>query len=169
MHEKPFWILVALAAMLGSPFTASAASDIFKCSVHGQTAYQDHPCAGAAVGTPYKKGVAAVDPGLSVPAYQPRPSAPGTSPLAKLHQDIRDASVYSRQLQRLYEADAKMTRLRVASLSRPEQRRAADALKAKWQPQLQAASRREQALVDEVRRLCPHGAMLNAQSQMCKR
>lgn len=169
MKAGRFLVLAASTAMLALPSTGVAAADIFKCSVQGQTVYQDQPCAGAAVGVPYQKVEPAVDPGLSVPAYQPRPSAPGSSSLARLQQDIRDAAAYARQLQRLYDADVKMTRLRVASLSRPEQQRAVEALRAKWQPQLQAAERRQQALVDEVRRLCPHGAILNAQSQLCAR
>lgn len=161
--------LLALVVPAALPLTALAASDIFKCSVQGQTVYQDRPCAGAATGVPYRKVQPIVDPGLSVPPYLPRPSAPAGSQLAQLQQHIRDASAYSRLLQRLYNADVKMTRLRVASLSRPEQQRAVEALKAKWQPQLQAASQRERALVDEVRRLCPHGAILNAKSQLCAR
>jgi hypothetical protein len=169
MKAGQFLALAALTVIFALPLTTSAAADIFKCSVQGQTVYQDRPCAGAAVGVPYRKVAPVVDPGLSVPAYQPQPAAPGSSQLAKLQHDIRDASAYSRQLQRLYAADVKMTRLRVASLSRPEQQRAVEASKAKWQPQLQAAERRKQALVDEVRRLCPHGAILNAQSQLCAR
>lgn len=74
----------------------------------------------------------------------------------------------SLQLQ-LVRADVKLARLRVISLSRSEQQRVVEALKVKWQPQLQAAAQREQALVDEVRRLCPHGSILNAKSQLCAR
>lgn len=169
MKTKRFVALAVLAVLLPLQAPVLVASDIFKCSVKGQTVYQDRPCAGAATAAPYKKAEPVADPGLSVPAYQARPSTPGSSTLAALHQDIQDASEYSRQLQRLYEADVKMTRLRVASLSRPEQQDAVEALKAKWQPQLQAASRRKQSLVDELRRLCPHGAMLSARAQQCSR
>jgi hypothetical protein len=169
MHTKSLSMLVVVAVLPGWFFTAAAATDIFKCSVRGQTTYQDRPCAGAAVGTVYKKGAASVDPGLGVPDHQPRPSTPGNSQLTTLQRDIRDAIAYSRQLQRLYDADVKMTRLRVASLSRTEQQLAVDALRAKWEPQLQAASQRERILVEEAHRLCPHGAVLNAQSQLCSR
>lgn len=169
MNTRRFLASMALTTTLVLSSTAFAATDIFKCSVQGQTVYQDQPCAGAADGVPYRKGESDVDPGLSVPAYQPRPSAPASSSLVTLYQDIRDASAYSRQLQRLYDADVKMTRLRVISLPRPEQQHAVEALNAKWQPQLQAASQRKQALVDELRQLCPHGAILNAQSQQCAR
>jgi hypothetical protein len=163
------FVTLAVLALAMQQFPGLAAADIFKCSVNGQTVYQDQPCAGAVVGVPYKKTEPVVDTGLSVPAYQPRQSVPGGSRLASLQQDIHDASAYYRQLQRLYDADVKLLRLRVAQLSRPEQQRAVEALNAKWQPQLQAASRRQQSLVDELRQLCPHGAMLNAQTRQCSR
>lgn len=168
MSIKRFSALAALVAAPWFPATGFGA-DIFKCSVRGQTVFQDHPCAGSTGGIPYKSYGTAPDPGLSPPVYHPRPAASGSSQLATLRQELIDATAYSRQLQHLYDADVKMTRLRVDSLPRPEQQRAAEALKEKWQPKLQAASRRERELIDEVRRLCPHGAMLTGQAQQCGR
>lgn len=168
MNTQRCLILVTLMATLG--FSSEAfATDIFKCPVRGRTVFQDHPCAGAAVGTPYRSDGPATDPGLSVPVYPARTWAPGSSQLVRLRQDLADATAYSRQLQRLYDADVKMTRLRVASLPKPEQQRAAEALRDKWQAKLQAASQRERTIVDEMRRLCPHGAVFRGQTPQCGR
>ncbi|HEY5802510.1 MAG TPA: hypothetical protein VIT90_02280 [Lysobacter sp.] len=157
-----------LGAVIAAPMPARA--DVFKCTVGGQAVYQDKPCAGGGDGKPLQRTARSETAGgVSVPQPIERSPAPGASSLTTLHQQIRDADSHSRDLQTAYEADVRATRARVAGLPMDQQTREAEALKAKWQPQIRQADERSRELRDQLRRECPGGAILNDRSQTCSR
>lgn len=167
MHPAAKGIAVAaglLAAILSMPVRA----DVFRCTMDGRTVYQDKPCAGGADEQPQQRTARSeTADGIAIPKPFKRTPTPGAPPLATLHRQIRDAATHESRLRTAYEADVRLTRARVQGLPMDQQDREAQALMAKWEPQLEEAAQRSQDLVDQVRRECPGGAAFNDSRQEC--
>lgn len=163
--ESKSVLVLALGLM---PLAASA--DVYKCKVDGRTVYQDTPCGDAADAEPYRRTARNETAwGMAIPEYEPRPEVPGQSRLAALHRQIQDARRHAEHLRTLYDADVKATRAKALDLPPALQDREAEALRMRWQPRLRQADERLKALTEEVRRLCPKGAVLNDRQQLCSR
>lgn len=160
---------MALATMTVALWQAPGVvrAEVYKCTIGGRTAYQDQPCAdttaavaGKATGVSGSKEADASARSNSMPPS----SDPGT-----LHRQLLDAREQSARLRTLYERDMEQAKAKAATMSLEQQRQLTKVLHARWDPKLQAAGRREQELSEALGRMCPGGAMLNAQAQPCSK
>lgn len=156
---------MALAAMAWGLWQTPgvAQAEVYKCSAGGRTTYQDQPCAGTTEAASYKPGAARNGAGSLSNTMPP------SSDLATLHKQLLDAREQSGRLRALYENDVRQAKAKAATMSLDQQRQLTKVLHARWDPQLQAAGRREQELSEALRRMCPGGATINAQSQLCSK
>lgn len=170
MHPVAKGIAVAAGLLTAAALFTPPRADVFKCTVDGRTVYQDKPCSGGANEKPSQRTARSETAGdIAVPKAIGRGPGSDPSSLAALHQQMRDAEDHRRRVERAYDADVRMTRVRVAGLSAEEQNREAEALKAKWLPEMQQANGRTDELRDQLRRECPGGASLSASRQDCRK
>lgn len=170
MHPVAKGIAYAAGLIMAAALSSPARADVFKCTVGGRTVYQDTPCTGRVEEKPQQRTARSETAGgISVPRSFERSPTPGASSLSTLHQQIRDAETHRRRLDTAYDADVRATRARVAGMPMDQQNREAEALKAKWQPQLQQADQRTRELSEQLRRECPGGASLSDVRQECRK
>jgi len=156
------WMVIAAMALVLWQMPGRARAEVFKCSIGGRTVYQDQPCVSAADAEPDKvAGTNAARVG------GPSNNTPPSTDLRALHRQMQDAREQSDRVRTLYERDVQQARAKAATMSLDQQRQLTKVLHARWDPQLQAAGRREQELSEALRKICPGGAALNAQIQQC--
>lgn len=164
--HSPLFALAA--AVLGLMLPTVASADVYKCGVAGKTVYQGTPCAGAPDARPHvqsKQGDTAVLPGAGTQRRAGTSSGGGGN---SLFGDIRRADAEHRELDAAYAREVEQLRARARTMPVAQADREVRALNTKWQGRLQAASRRQQALVDELRRRCPGGASESSGRQSCR-
>lgn len=153
--------MLLAGATIGLLVPGIGMGQVYKCTSGGATAYQDKPCEGPAVQSVQVKArpsaTGAPDGGRTIPAGS----------LAGLHQQIRAASDHERSLAEEYRRAGASLKLRARAMSHAEQVRESRAFTAYWQQRNLAASAQSNALMEELKRRCPNGAMLNASSQRC--
>ncbi len=170
MHPVAKGFALAVGVFTAAALSMPAHADVFRCTVDGRTVYQDKPCAGGADEKPRQRTARSETAGgIAVPKAFDRMPTPGASSLATLHRDMQDAETHRRHVQTAYDADVRLTRARVAGMPLDQQDREAEALKAKWLPQIQQANQRTDDLRDQLRRECPGGASLSASRQECRK
>lgn len=156
------WIV--WASLFCGAFAPGVSAQVYKCQAGGRTAYQDKPCEGAREQAPN-----AVPAGRSGPAglsASARPVTPAAD-LAGLYRQIRAADTEERRLDTQYRREIEALRMRAADMSATNAHSEMHALNARRQQRVQAASAQREALMDELRRRCPNGALLNENMQRC--
>lgn len=156
------WIVGAFLFCGGLAPAVSA--QVYKCQAGGRTAYQDKPCEGAREQAP--NAVPAAHSGSAGLPAGARPVTPAAD-LAGLYRQIRAADTEERRLATRYRREVEALRGRAADMSATDAHSEMRTLNARHQQRAQAASAQREALMDELRRRCPNGALLNENMQRC--
>jgi hypothetical protein len=166
---------MALAMMALALWQApgAARAEVYRCPVGGRTVYQDTPCPAAAEAEPHK--AASVPTSTNTPRMGAAPVgrlpayAPPSTNFTTLREQMLDAREQSERARTLYDHDVQQAKAQAATMSLEQQRQLLKVLHARWDPQLQAAGRRERELSEALRRMCSGDASINAQTQQCSK
>lgn len=91
-----------------------------------------------------------------------------TLSLKQLHDRIQGLSARSRQLGAEMQRDVDETKRRLGSrVSDPSSNVEAERIRNTWPPRIQAVEADIRAVMEEVGRRCPKGAVLNSEEQRC--
>lgn len=160
MNPSQAWLLTALILTVGG-VTAAHATDIYKCTINGATAYRDQPCSA-------DKPEAGR---WSKPSSQHElaPVAIGDSPAA-LMSGLRRLSERERQLRAQQHRELEQLRVRMAGVHDDQavQRNVAE-FKRSWQQRFAENDRQKQDALDRLRRLCPGGASSRSGRATCNK
>lgn len=148
----------AALIFVGVQLPHAQAGDIYKCNVAGSTVYRDQPCA---PGSP--------DAGRLSKAESPPVIVNGHSAVA-LTRGIRALENRERQQHVQYNREVDRLRVRMSGVRDMQVLKREDLqLERKWQSRFAETRRQRKALIDRLKKLCPHGASVSASASICHR
>ncbi|KFN47848.1 hypothetical protein N790_07190 [Arenimonas malthae CC-JY-1] len=185
MRRKSLFPALAIALLL-SPAAQAA---VYKCTINGETRYQDNPCPGRqdqkphiedapapAAGAPAGPAAAGTAAGTPPPRGRTAPKPPlpqdDDTPLdrvGQLYHEILAAQAAQRVVLDGYrEAVQALAAAQKGREQAPEAESERKQLEHEWKERRFAAGDRVRALQAELRRLCPNGTMMSGARQVCR-
>lgn len=171
-------------ALLLSPAAQAA---VYKCTINGETRYQDKPCPGSKDQVPHIEDAPA--PAASGPAAPaaggeeaprprgrtaPKPPLPADddTPLDRVgqlyHEILAAQAEQRRQLDGYRQAVRQLAGAQKGREQTPEAEAERKVLEHEWKERRLVADDRVRALQGELRRLCPNGTLMQGARQACR-
>jgi len=165
------FLLAIGAALVGAP-PATSAQTVYQCTKSGNVTYQDTPCTGRSVRARKLSLDASPSGAHAAPTSMATGSMPDTASQQTLHsiadrQRVLHAQIRAEEAFMRAEMDA--AKRRAQGLSPDARTKAMMQVHDKWWPGIQAKQAQVDQLTGAVHRLCPGGAMLDANHTVCLR
>lgn len=151
-HKTLPLLTLSMSLFIGQ---CAAAGELYKCSINGQTKYQDTPCEAKAKST--TRSVAGMG----------STSAASLS-MADLYLEMQSAQKRRGDLEQGYGEALGRAAQDLGSAPDPKEAAAKqEKVRAEWLPKLERAAEREDELAQEIRARCPKGANPSSGRYVC--
>lgn len=147
--------LLLLSCLVVTP--GAMAGELYKCTLNGQTKYQDKPCEkGAKSSTRAVPGMGSRDPSQFT--------------MDDLYLEMEAARKARNELEEGYRQAIARAANELGESADPEKSNALrEKLRSTWLPRIQAAAEREEVLAEELRRRCPNGVSDSGGRFVCEK
>ncbi|MFT3808203.1 DUF4124 domain-containing protein [Arenimonas sp.] len=150
----------------------ASAGELYKCSINGQTKYQDKPCEKGAKTTVIDTEAAQAAPGTAeiTPARASQPPAGGSGSVEGLYMELQSAQKQRDDVQLSYQqAMNRATPLFATNEDQQQAELERARLKTEWEPKIAQASERVDAASDRLNARCPTGVRFDKGRYSCNK